>query len=506
MSATVLKDSFEGKILRVDGFEGEEVSCEVLINGIRQEELTPVSQHKPIILSGKSVYQFVFKSVSLIKTVSFKVSLFEDDGAQWLPLFDSCDIIETLPEETTSPRFLMVLCRSASLHIIKETEEMSEESSLVVSESDELMPEINLCGDSETRFHTQELLESLDSEFLDQSEIKDDLQENSEGVQSDRLNKIWESDNLDSMESHEKYTYDVFKENQIFKNSLEEITQKYNNLNKIHQIHLNKVQEYDTKFLRLIEMNKEQDKRSQEREESLLELIGQKETELKIAQDEIFRLRADKRKLESEKSRLKDNNDNLASQLSLCSPSPFLEELSYLKKRLYELEKQPKISSCDLEYQIFEKDLIIKQLQKQISKEKNLEFDTGESQNSSVSVSTIDELDEAVKYHSKAMRLPEQLIKDKEQMYLYGNRKLSLILTNGILMCRIGGSFKPFKEYMETFVLDSATIKTPKKKNSVENCLDKEYDANNFKDSSHKLKTGVQRLNKTTINRRRARS
>ena len=41
------------------------------------------------------------------------------------------------------------------------------------------------------------------------------------------------------------------------------------------------------------------------------------------------------------------------------------------------------------------------------------------------------------------------LVKDLEEVYVFGNKKLNISLKNGKLVCRIGNSYKDFKQYID---------------------------------------------------------
>ena len=506
----MFRDSFEAKIIRVDGFSNECPSCEVLLNNKSIDQFPSLAHTKTIILSGKGIYQFILQSSSVRKSVSFKIAIFKEDGAQWLPLFDENDLIDELPEETSSPRFLMVLCKSRTLHTIEESGEISEESSLSVSESEEALSEIKQIEDFNSNVcNTQEFFESIDSSFMDQSSIKEEGEEiTHELAQSQRLNHIWEADNSEFIENHDRNSFDIFKERESInhKAALDALTQKYESLVNLHKIQEMRIIDYDSRFIKFIEGNKEQMKRSQKREESLLELVSEKENEAKLAQDEVHKLRSEIKKLEIERTRLKDNEENLITQINLCDWSLLIQENKVLKDKVTEFEKSAgKVNRGEeLEKVLIHKDVIIKELQRQIYHFKPSDGETRDSQESMVIA--IDDLDEAVKNNAKAMNLVEPIIRDKEQTYIFGNRKLSLVVNNGNLMCRIGANFKPFKEYMENFVLDTIIPRTVKKKISVENNIDSEYDIQNYKDAQHSLKNASKKFNRTTITRKRTKS
>lgn len=504
----MLKDSFEGKVIRVDGFNDEEVACKVYLNDKLIEEFIAKSSHKSIQLYGKGIFRFVFQSVSFTKSASLKLSLFEDDGAQWLPLFDSNDFIESLPEETLSPRFLIVLCKSKSLQIIEESGEISEDSSLTVSESEENMPEIKLCEEfreeplpsqeiyefsemseqNDNPCNPQEFFESIESDFLNQSSIReDDHNDISESTTNDKIHNIWEPEISALNESQERQSFELFKEPPNFKQILDDLNIKYQDVCKIQEIQAARVAEYDIKFIKMFENHREQTKRCQEREDSLIELISEKENELQLAQEEILKIRKEKTKLELENRTLKETNHSLAKEIEIVNPGPMQKEVTFLRKKIVELEKTINNSYRKefLDAKLAEKDMIIANLHRQY---RNRPFDseTRESQNSTNSM--IDELDESVRFHTKSMNLPEPIVRDKEQMYVLGYRKFSLMLHNGNLMCRVGGTFKPFKEYLENFVLDTSVVKPLKKRFSVDQNIDSEYDVENFKEAQVQAK------------------
>lgn len=503
----MLKDSFEGKIIRVDGLGKESLTCKIYHNNRQKEEYPPLTQQKSIHLSGQGLYTFQFTTPGQIKTVSLRLSLFSDDGAQWLPLFDSPITLETLPEETVAPRFLIVLCKSKVLHIIEESGEISEESSLSVSESEEPVEEEEKTPRDHQIIHTEEFLESIGSEFLDQSSIHEEPYEESSAVpNSEKLSRIWDKDNSALSENFEKNSFELFKEESSIRLAYEDLCAKYQEQISLTESKERKISEYEEKFVKLVENFKDQVKRSQDREESLIELVHEKENEVKTAQEEIVGLRSSNQKLIIEQNRLKDVNQGLLTELELCNPSPLLSEVQKLRTLVAELQgKLGKLDKMEeIEARLYEKDTVIHTLQRVIKKAKPSDSDTKESQNLSISI--LDELEDAVKAHSKAMNLPEPLIRDREQMYIYGNRKLSLMIMNGILMCRIGGTFKPFKEYMENFVLDTPIVKPLKKRFSVEQGIDSEYDADNFKEALNKSAKMTPKTTKAPVLKRKTRT
>ena len=101
---------FEAKIIRLEGFPDlDQVTCEIRQNNKLQHTLFPFNTPDPVLLNNSGAYQFTFLSNSSIKSISFAMDLFTEDGAQWLPLLETNDFITELPEEVQAPRFLLIL-------------------------------------------------------------------------------------------------------------------------------------------------------------------------------------------------------------------------------------------------------------------------------------------------------------------------------------------------------------------------------------------------------------
>jgi hypothetical protein len=478
----MIKDSFEGKIIRIDGFDDEDVTCRVFSSNKLQDEFKALSHQRTIQLSGKSVYRFEFSSVTFTKKVSLKLSLFADDGAQWLPLFDSDVQITELPEETLSPRFLIVLCKSKSLQTIEESGEGSEESSLIVSESEEQVKEDGIRVEMENKAcETQEIAESLDSAIFDQSSIHEESSETSGIVYSEKFDRIWEPDSMLN-ESQDKVFMELIRENQRLKLAIEETSSKYQQICAMHEKEMRVNLEMDERLEKMLENYEEMMKRNQEREESLLVLVAEKENELKVAHEEIGKLRIDAKVRQIEVENLHDVTKGLNNSFALLTQHSYKEKINRLKTKLIEMQDLiSKSNNVEYERKLREKDSIIQVLQQQLHRLRPYDSDTKESQNSSLSL--FDELDESVRFHAKTLNLPEPILRDKEQAYTYGHRKLTLLLQNGKLMCRVGANLKPFKEYMEHFVLEKNIAKHFKAKFAIDQNIDSEYDADKFKEA-----------------------
>jgi hypothetical protein len=125
--------------IRVIRFEGTKCfnSFEVFLNQIPLETSCSESAEKSFTVNTNGIYKISLKSECL--SISFRISLFEDDGMIWLPLSnDPEDFISAQPEEVPEPRVLLLVHK-------KQIEEAL--SSIITEESDtekEYMPEIKL--------------------------------------------------------------------------------------------------------------------------------------------------------------------------------------------------------------------------------------------------------------------------------------------------------------------------------------------------------------------------
>jgi hypothetical protein len=451
----MMQDSFEAKIIRVDGLEQESLICKVFYNSRKYDDFRPLAQQRSLQLSGGGIFTFSFKSGEIQKSVSLKLSLFFEDGAHWLPLFEKNTLLDDLPQETAAPRFLIVLGQSKALTMIEETLEKLEESSLNVSESEKMKD-----SDCQSTF-TRDFLESIESDLLENSFDEDHnsfFQSNDE-----KLSKIWEKEALIERNIESSKDSSFSKSSKVHK--YEKILSELRN-------QMLKNEEYEENILKLTQNFNEQVERSHLRETSLIQLVQAKEVQAKQALIEISELRFQCQKLEIENKRLSDVNLGLNNQLNFSSV--VFAELQSLRVKVQEMQRK---TLEELEMKTNESTL--NHLQRTPCRSRPGELDLKDSQNSSI---FFDDLEDAVRIQTKLMNLPQMLVRDKEQTYLYGNRKISLFLENGELMCRLGVNFHPFQEFMKNFVLDTNAIQPIKKRFNVDKKIDSEYDEENFKE------------------------
>ena len=57
-------------------------------------------------------------------------------------------------------------------------------------------------------------------------------------------------------------------------------------------------------------------------------------------------------------------------------------------------------------------------------------------------------IDGIVRSQCQMMKI-QPLTRDTEEVYVYGNKKINLLLKNGKLMCRTGGGLKEFAKFIE---------------------------------------------------------
>ena len=282
----------------------------------------------------------------------------------------------------------MILSKTKSLQVIEEIIENSEES-IILTGSDEYMPEIKLLSGRNDYQPHKVYLANIDSQSTAKIEELSEIISEIQHVENDE--KAWHSENITFLEI-------PTKEDQIFTSDFEDAMIKYENLEELHEIEKKRLKEYDKNFVDFVSTFKEQTKRNQDREEALCELISEKENELQAAQNEIFELRSYTQKLEIENKRLIDQNSGFLSHFCVCETSTLIKEVSLLRKAISDLQQEAKnmIPLSEFHIKMAEKESIIYELQKQYIKNrtKSNDLDTKDSYNFSL---ITDELDEVIR-------------------------------------------------------------------------------------------------------------
>lgn len=400
------KEILETKVIRVEGMVSSQVCCQVLVAGNEVEYLDPYNQDKAFQLPLKSNCQIQLNSKTCVEklSVSFNTALIVEDGVHWLPLYKdpASDFISRFPDEVRSPRVLMLLHKKVSLDVIQEGGEKSELGSAC---EEDYMPEIKLCS-SFIEEHGDDLFEESYDEELPSINI---------GIADDNYNKELK-ENLDQLrkllEIEKKSKESAFKELENVKNC----------------------------FLEEIQEGKK-------RENELLE-------ELKTTEAKYTSSKFENTKLKHEVKSLQNENTRLANTLHSqeLSTSNQLDELS---KKLAVYEQTHSNSDYILtrlaEYtgsigpgaeRLKEKEEMIQQL--------TSELNTLKSKPSNPTKQPVkpDELEEAVQRFVKTHKLPVPILKDKEQVYIFNNKKIYLTTKDGALMYRVGAVLKPFEEVL----------------------------------------------------------
>lgn len=431
-----MQDIFECKILRLEGFPNTDLAtCQINLNGAFYDTLSPIVNSKTITLDSSGTYELVLTSKGFTKGVSFNTSIFIEDGAQWLPLFDSNDFIEELPEEVQTPRMLFIIFK-LNLKVIEESGVYSEENSGFFNENEEFMPEIKLIGNT--------LIGNTLIEYDKSQVFTEAISEISHGEPGEK------TENLTFIEYLSRDSQGEFKD---FADSYEKLVQ-------LNRIQSERLDEYDQKFAEVLKTNKEKQKNAEKREEALLLMINERESELSLAHETLFKLRGQIKRFQYEIARLKETRLP-AQDLSINDTSALLQEVLFLRKTL---KNQVKSNNCSF------LDKSMQNIPKFIN-----DSDTKDSHNSSVNCN--DDLDEALKNYCKENGIPGQIVKDKEQIYCFNQKKIPLTLKNGKLYCRVAGGFKLLKEYLEG---DVGFIRYNSRK-TTEKSIDSEYDADNYK-------------------------
>ena len=417
------KEVFETKVIRVEGFDSPDLISCIYISDILSDELVPYNKDTPIELPMKVTCKIIIKShdSNSSKSVSFNTKIIEEDGVQWLPLYEKFeeDLINSIPDEVISPRVLLLLQKKISLDVIKEGGEKSEIGSAC---EDEYMPEIKLC-----------------SSFY-------------EGNTYNPFEESYEqpSQEVTEINGNRQLSYNINDElNQELKINLQRVSYLLEIEKKSRDNVIKDMENMKIRFLQELSEAKT-------RENEILEELKETENKLSASKFELIKLKTDNKSLQAENARL--------SQTIINNESFYLDRVEELNKKIQIYEETCidsekivarlsdltgiSIETFSSSEKLQEKEEIIAKLKKENTELRVL--------NSSLQISkqnmNIDELEETVQRYSRKLNLAGQLIRDKEQTYVYGIKKLSILLKDEQLFCRVGGMFKPLDEYIHIFL------------------------------------------------------
>ena len=427
------KEILETKVIRIEGSDQSDLTTLVYLTDTLAEELNPYNKDKAFEIPLKTTCRVEIKSsvTGLSKSVSFNSKMFEEDGVQWLPLFEDFtnDFIDGIPEEVKSPRVLIFLQKKISLDVIKENGEKSEIGSAC---DDDYMPEIKLCHS----FADNNFINPFDETFEHQGQ------------------EITEINNVRQL------SYSVCEEiNGELKLTAQKLMQLLEVEKKTRENLETDAENMKNRFLEELAEGKN-------RENDLLEELKDSEALLAVTRYEVAKLKNEIKALTAENIRLLQTNKDTQSAFfakteELSSKLQIYEESSSESDKI--LMRISDLKGFDDSYEkLKEKDALIHSLTNELNdlKHQNSPFSFKQTIN-------IDELEETIQKYSKQLKLPMPLIRDKEQNYLYGNKKISILLKDGQLLCRAGGIFKPFDEYINNFSSDSIAVHK-----SVKSCND----------------------------------
>lgn len=412
------KEILETKIIRAEGIDLNNLISLIYITDVLTEELNPYNVEKPLELPLKSTCRILLKSVSTGESlsVSFNTRIFDEDGVQWLPLSRSThgDYLEKIPDEVACPRILMLLHKKVSLDIIKEGGEKSEVGS--ASEED-YMPEIKLCR---SLIESHHYMNSFDDTYEHQG------QEVTEVSSAPRFS-IGITDDI----------------NQELRSNLERLTKTFEIEKKLKESLTKEMESLKNSFI--TELNE-----AKKRENDLLEELKNSESRFSSTKFELVKLKHEIKSIQADNSRLQQ-----ALHMTEMSQISRIDELTK-KIAIYEdhhsesdkiLTRLTEFTGICFENQIDklrEKDEIIRKLNKEIGELKHKVLQVTHAND----LRDLDELDEAIQRYVMKLKINEPIVKDKEQIYLYNSKKINLLLKEGQLLCRVGGVFKPFEEFV----------------------------------------------------------
>ena len=169
------------------------------------------------------------------------------------------------------------------------------------------------------------------------------------------------------------------------------------------------IQEKNDKILEISIQYQENLKNQKELINKMIEENKQKSLELSAAYDQIFQLKNALQQYENENFYLKN------SQILEFSIKDLVSENSQYKKIIENFESSAK---------------------------ENCLTSTANSER------IYEPLGKLIRNYCETMNI-KPLVKDLEEVYVFGNKKLNISLKNGKLVCRIGNSYKDFKQYID---------------------------------------------------------
>jgi hypothetical protein len=191
-------------------------------------------------------------------------------------------------------------------------------------------------------------------------------------------------------------------------------------------------------------------KLSKSRETGLLDEFKNAENQLSDYRIQLLKTRTELSSVQGENTRL--------IQLFKASEWKTQQKLEELQKKLEIHEKSSKFiqnfsKSLETSQKNPEgKDETIKKLQSEINllRGKIIEL--------TLKIQSTDELEDAVQRSTRGTRLAGLIKRDKEQSYTCNNKKISLMIKDGQLLCRAGSIFKPFSDFLKDFLLAEAGV------------------------------------------------
>jgi hypothetical protein len=434
------KQILETKIIRVEGLDQFDLITSIYISDVLTKELSPYNQDSSFELPTKVTCRIQISSNTskVSKSVSFNTKILEEDGVQWLPLFENpdSDYMKSIPDEVISPRVLILLHKKISLDVITENAEKSEIGSAC---EEDYMPEIKLCQS----FADSYVISPFDDAF----------EQRSQSVFEQHTQEVTEINNVREL------AFNISDEINIeLKNTVQRLSSLLDIEKKSKENVLKDIENIKNRYLNELAESKK-------RENEILHEFKEAESRYNETKFELTKLKLEIKSLQTENSRLSQTlQDNQTLYLNNISEltqklQVFEENQSESEKILFRLSG---IAGANTEIfdKLKEKDNIIKNLHKEIHELKTI----NNSMQASKQNTNIDELEETIQKYLITLKIPGTLIRDKEQIYIYGSKKVSILLKDGQLLCRFGGVFKPFDEYMHSLQLsDSSSSLSPHK-------------------------------------------
>ena len=406
----------EISIVRAEGLsiQSQSIGCYVQIDGRLHDVITPLNvdnQENEVLVPNSGLLRLIVKNmgcaVEVLGSVSFELKLLPTEGFQWLPLFTNMakDQIHELPEEIDKFKILILINPNKAENALKEEAGLENKSNptIFISELQEYL-------------HKEK-----DRHELEVTRIEKQYKGLIESLTTDK----------------EKYKKNCRKYQLIYDDISKELKSSKILLTEERKIRID-IQEKMGKVAQEYEENL---KRANIREDSLLKMLEDKDQEISRLNSMISQQKALIRNLECEKQQIVDVVDEYKTELTLSNITKLNQELILVKGLLEESEAQ-RHKLQNFIQEIPETPCLLSSFMSPMSLGSSIEPEVSEEILENKQVDFY--LDQFMK---KYEGLTYQKIKDNS--FIIGDKEVSLILKDGMLMAKNSLGLIPIQDVVQ---------------------------------------------------------